>query len=180
MQRWEHERGLPIHRIPGSKRGGGVYALRGELDSWWEKESARIETPARNDWYPGRLAVLLFGIVCLAGSALWLGGGRIDQIEMRLASLTNLPGAVLCPAFSPDGKQLAFSWNGAKADNFDIYVQQIGSGQPHRLTESATLDWNPVFSPDGSWIAFLRHGVAIEGEVARRSSLSRFWVARSG
>ena len=188
MQRWEHERGLPIHRIPGSKRGGGVYALRGELDSWWEKESARIETPARNDWYPGRLAVLLFGIVCLAGSALWLGGGRIDQIEMRLASLTNLPGAVLCPAFSPDGKQLAFSWNGAKADNFDIYVQQIGSGQPHRLTESATLDWNPVFSPDGSWIAFLRHGVAIEGEVGeavfvipvlggQERMISRVWVA---
>ena len=165
VQRWEHERGLPIHRVPGSKRGGAVYAFRLELESWWEKESARIETPPRREWHLRRLAVIAAGIVCLAGLALWLGPGRNGNPEVRAAPLTNLPGAVLWPAFSPDGKQVAFAWNGVHGDNFDIYLQQIGSGQPHRLTESTTLDWNPVFSPDGLWIAFLRHGVAIEGEV---------------
>jgi Tol biopolymer transport system component len=31
--RWEKERGLPVHRIPGQKRSG-VYALRSELELW--------------------------------------------------------------------------------------------------------------------------------------------------
>ncbi|HEX4006353.1 MAG TPA: hypothetical protein VHX60_09265 [Acidobacteriaceae bacterium] len=32
-KRWEHERGLPVHRVPGGKRSG-VYAWSSELDSW--------------------------------------------------------------------------------------------------------------------------------------------------
>ena len=31
--RWEKERGLPVHRIPG-ERGHGVFALRAEVDAW--------------------------------------------------------------------------------------------------------------------------------------------------
>lgn len=31
--RWAAERGLPVHRIPGSSRGS-VYAIAGELDAW--------------------------------------------------------------------------------------------------------------------------------------------------
>ncbi len=32
-KRWEHERGLPVHRAPGGKRSG-VFAYPSELDSW--------------------------------------------------------------------------------------------------------------------------------------------------
>ena len=38
------------------------------------------------------------------------------------------------PTFSPDGDQVAFAWNGEKADNFDIYVKIIGSSEVRRLT----------------------------------------------
>lgn len=31
--RWEHERGLPVHRMPGTKRSS-VFALPGEIDRW--------------------------------------------------------------------------------------------------------------------------------------------------
>jgi len=31
--RWEKERGLPVHRIPGGQRRG-VFAYRQELDAW--------------------------------------------------------------------------------------------------------------------------------------------------
>ena len=31
------------------------------------------------------------------------------------------------PAFSPDGKQVAFCWNGEKEDNIDVYVKLIGT-----------------------------------------------------
>lgn len=33
VQRWEHERHLPIHRVPGSGRGA-VYAFTPEIDQW--------------------------------------------------------------------------------------------------------------------------------------------------
>ena len=33
VQRWEMERKLPVHRLPGGRRGG-VYAFRQELDAW--------------------------------------------------------------------------------------------------------------------------------------------------
>ena len=33
VQRWEHERGLPVYRVPGLK-GGAVFAYAGELDAW--------------------------------------------------------------------------------------------------------------------------------------------------
>ena len=33
VQRWESERGLPVHRIPGA-RGGGVFAYTAEIEAW--------------------------------------------------------------------------------------------------------------------------------------------------
>lgn len=32
-KRWEHERGMPVHRVPGGKRSG-VFAYPAQLDSW--------------------------------------------------------------------------------------------------------------------------------------------------
>ena len=33
-QRWERERGLPVHRYPGDK-SGGVFAYKSEIEAWW-------------------------------------------------------------------------------------------------------------------------------------------------
>jgi len=61
------------------------------------------------------------------------------------------------PRFSPDGKLIAFGWNGPARDNFDIYVKQVGhSGEPLRLTRDTALDLCPEWSPDGGEIAFVR------------------------
>lgn len=42
-KRWERERGLPVHRVPGLKRSG-VFAYTSELDSWMQS-SAPAENP---------------------------------------------------------------------------------------------------------------------------------------
>src|ERR1700733_9708452 len=44
VRRWETERGLPIHRVPGSSRGV-VFAYTNELEEWLRRpESAKVET----------------------------------------------------------------------------------------------------------------------------------------
>ena len=70
--------------------------------------------------------------------------------------LTSYVGSALCPTFAPEGERVAFSWNGEKQDNFDIYVKHIGPGLPLRLTTDARPDLSPAWSPDGRAIAFLR------------------------
>jgi Tol biopolymer transport system component len=60
------------------------------------------------------------------------------------------------PAFSPDGRQLAFDWDGPENTNVDIYVQALDSDTPLRLTSSPSAESRPAWSPDGKQIAFLR------------------------
>ncbi len=70
--------------------------------------------------------------------------------------ITGYPGVEAEPAFSPDGAQLAFVWNGQNEGNYDIYVKPIGSGFPRRLTTDRARDHSPAWSPDGTRVAFLR------------------------
>jgi Tol biopolymer transport system component len=70
--------------------------------------------------------------------------------------LTTFPGNEGRPTFSPDGKQVAFTWNGQKEDNFDIYVKLVGETNALRLTTDAAPESFPAWSPDGKRIAFRR------------------------
>ena len=51
---------------------------------------------------------------------------------------------------------MAFTWNGPKQDNSDIYVKLIGTEPPVRLTSDPADDFCAAWSPDGRLIAFLR------------------------
>jgi Tol biopolymer transport system component/DNA-binding winged helix-turn-helix (wHTH) protein len=77
--------------------------------------------------------------------------------HMRITRLTSLPGQYWDPAFSPDGKQIAFLWDGENPVNGDLYMQLVGGQKPLRLTHTSTgrmccADW----SPDGRQITFGR------------------------
>ena len=75
---------------------------------------------------------------------------------LKIVPVTSLPGNEDQAAFSPDGNQIAFVWNGEKEDNSDIYVKMIGAEQPLRLTTNPAADTDPTWSPDGRYVAFLR------------------------
>ena len=104
----------------------------------------------------GALAAAL-GIAALI--ALWPGAeGEPERTATvyRETPLTSYPGSERAPTFSPDGSQVAFSWNGPNEDNFDIYVQVVGSANPVRITSDPAEDYYPSWSPDGRLIAFAR------------------------
>ena len=75
---------------------------------------------------------------------------------MQVVQLTSLNGLARSPTFSPDGTQVAFSWNGEREDNYDIYVKTVGSSDVRRLTTDPAADTLPVWSADGQEIAFIR------------------------
>ena len=70
--------------------------------------------------------------------------------------LTTYPGQEIDPAFSPDGNQIAFAWDGGDGGDFDLYLKTIGPGDPAPLTEDPRDDIHPAWSPDGRFIAFTR------------------------
>ncbi len=76
-----------------------------------------------------------------------------DTASMPLP-FTSFEGTEMAAAWSPDGRQVAFMWNGEKEDNFDIYVLQPGTSRPLRVTTDAGVDADPAWSPDGRWIAY--------------------------
>src|SRR5215510_6769248 len=82
---------------------------------------------------------------------------------LNIVPFTSFSGRETQAAFSPDGNQVAFVWDGEKGDNLDIYVKLIGAGQPLRLTSHPAADTHPVWSPDGRYIAFFRQAAESSG-----------------
>jgi Tol biopolymer transport system component len=74
---------------------------------------------------------------------------------LRVLPLTTELGFESYPTFSPDGNQVAFQWNKGGGDSH-IYIKQIGSGDPVRLTSGSQAEFAPAWSRDGRYIAFLR------------------------
>jgi eukaryotic-like serine/threonine-protein kinase len=105
----------------------------------------------------------------LAVMALALGGGGFGLYRLitrgqpgiagpprRVVPFTTFRGSQTFPAFSPDGNQIAFAWDGEKGDNLDIYVKLVDGGEPLRLTNQTGPDTRPVWAPDGRSLAFIR------------------------
>jgi len=110
--------------------------------------------PARKPW--GKIAWFAAGVLATVGPGLWLTREGAPLPPPRLVPLTTFTGTEEYPTFSPDGKHVAFSWDGEKGDNFDIYVKRVGSATALRLTSDPARDIFPAWSPDGRQIAFAR------------------------
>ncbi len=101
----------------------------------------------------------LLVVAALLGVSIWLvrSKSKASDAVLHPVPLTTYQGLQQEPSFSPDGNEVAFSWNGLKQDNWDIYVKLIGTaGPPLRLTTDPTEDSSPAWSPDGRFVAFFR------------------------
>jgi tricorn protease len=87
-------------------------------------------------------------VAFIYASDLWVS--NIDGTGVR--RLTSDEGVESNPAFSPDGKLIAFS---AQYDgNTDVYVISVDGGTPVRLTWHPGPDLTQGFTPDGSSVLF--------------------------
>src|SRR5436305_249442 len=77
-------------------------------------------------------------LVVLVIAGVWLASrDRKPTLAQTVVPVTTYPGNQRDPCFSPDGNQVAFSWDGEKGDNFDIYVKLLG--EPNALRPLPTL-----------------------------------------
>lgn len=179
LQRYEN--GLPINRDVPAVKEQIVHHIQIEETLEVEPSSEDleisiidgkiVETPKKLKSLPGTLkkrrisifwlipVFLIFILSFFAIYRVYLNGSRTQMIlASKVAPFSGLPGREITPAFSPDGQQLVYAWDGGiEGGNLDIYVKIIGAGEPVRLTETANDELNPVFSPDGKSIAFIRN-----------------------
>ena len=105
---------------------------------------------------------------CTVASSLAVGGWlwwrsretAAPAAEVQRRVLTSYPGEETEPALSPDGKQVAFVWNGEQGNQYDLYVKLVDAGDPIRLTNTPPgpegRERAPAWSPDGTFLAFCR------------------------
>ncbi|MCI0698144.1 serine/threonine-protein kinase [candidate division KSB1 bacterium] len=103
-----------------------------------------------------RIAAVVLGLMVLIVGILSYIQLRRDITILRLtkpAQVTSAIGVEDFPTWSPEGGRLAYQAN--ESGNWDIWVAQLGKGQPVNLTENHPSPYLfPSWSPDGSQIAF--------------------------
>ena len=99
--------------------------------------------------------------VALAGVAAWMTGVIGPASTPRVLQLANpvrvtgASGEERHPAWSRDGGLIAYAAAPPDGGPRDIFVTQVGSGEPvNRTADNAGHDFNPAWSPDGNQIAF--------------------------
>jgi Tol biopolymer transport system component/serine/threonine protein kinase len=122
----------------------------------------RVRLSPKQKWFASPMAWMggLFLMLAIGG-AIWFRLNhplaQAPALPPKTVPFTSLRGRVSFPAFSPDGKALAFAWDGEDRHNTDIYVKLVGAGTPLRITTDPGYDYDPVWSPDGRYIAFYRN-----------------------
>jgi Tol biopolymer transport system component len=123
--------------------------------------------PARERPGRTRLAVTALAAVvvvaALAAALVWRGrggAGAVDRAPLRPAQLTSSAGLDVFPAFSPDGKALAYASD--RSGRFELYRRPLAAGgREIQLTTDGLQNVTPAWSPDGETLAY--HAKSVGG-----------------
>jgi Tol biopolymer transport system component/DNA-binding winged helix-turn-helix (wHTH) protein len=121
------------------------------------RRSAKL--PFRKWWIALAVAAcILIGLAYLRIKTRLEEASRLSEMQrLTVVPLTSLPGNVTSPAFSPDGSEVAFGWDGeTNGAGYDLYVKVIGSENPLRITRHPSEKLSIAWSPDGRVIAISR------------------------
>ncbi|MBK7930697.1 MAG: PD40 domain-containing protein [Bryobacterales bacterium] len=142
-----------------ARRFQGAADLRVALEELREEYDSGT-LPALTAGQPARprfswmLAMLSIGMLAGVGFAWWKLLTPRTPTPRELTRLTTDAGLTGFPAISPDGRLLAHASDRATGRDLDLWVQQLPSGEPVRLTQQEVDEYEPSFSPDGSRLAF--------------------------
>jgi Tol biopolymer transport system component len=134
-------------------------------------EHANVALRSAHRHQPVAIAAAAIVVVAVIGVAtLWYNEAKVagdTRIDALVSSrpVTTYVGSEVSPSFAPDGERIAFAWGGESGANSDIYVAQLGSTTPQRLTTATAADSYPHWSPDGTQIAFFRRTGPAGGEI---------------
>ena len=144
--------GNPAHIYTVNIDGSNLTQITDETSSYSEPT-----------WSPdGSRIAFISGGESIWGLSVMNSDGR--ERAMLYPSILNVQygawSSVESPAWSPDGKTIAFAakpWNGGLLPDLELYMINVDGSGLTRLTYRAGDDSNPTWSPDGSKLAFESH-----------------------
>ncbi|MBV9181357.1 MAG: serine/threonine-protein kinase [Acidobacteria bacterium] len=121
----------------------------GDARSTIEKTQRR-----QNLWLPIAIAAAL-AVLLAGGATLWFRNPTGMSDRSQWLPITKFPDSVSQPAFSPDGRMVAFLRSDSTfIGSGQLYVKMLPDGDPVQLTHDNVIKMHPVFSPDGTRIAY--------------------------
>jgi TolB-like protein len=125
VQRWEREKGLPVHRLRPDKLGS-VFAFKSELDAWWSSSAALELSPVLEPG--GSIAVLPFADMSPKKDQAYFCDGLAEEIIHALSRTGSLQVA---------SRTSSFQFRDAQMDSREI-GRRLGVGT---LLEGSVRKW---------------------------------------
>ena len=118
-----------------------------------------------------------FGFLLALGLVAWFGfrpaTSSLNLAPIRLVPLTTYSSGSSKPSFSPDGNQIAYSWEHENQEGVDIYIKEIGTERPpNSLMISVTTS-----SPHGLRMAGMLPSHTLAAWSVRGFTWCLFWAA---
>lgn len=145
-----------LEPVPGlsikTARGVGyelVYETLIQARKW---QLSRVK---KNPW----LAIIMIAPLILISVFLIVRGGKSKAAILPQPYQTHITsdlGIEYSPDISPDNKFIAYTWNGGKGSQWNIYLKQIGLEGSQRFTDGPGSDQSASWSNGGDKIAFFQ------------------------